>query len=61
MIKEYKGFTLQNPSGGWQDWRCTFIEQGEQRIRFGTFDELRVDVDSVTAGNPLPAKQLGWH
>lgn len=61
MIKKYKGYTLENAAGGWQDWNCTFIERGEPRTRWGTLQEIREDVDTVISGNALPAKELGSH
>lgn len=58
--RTYKSHTISNAGGGFQDWRCTFIENGAPRVRFGTLEEIKADIDLVTSGCSLPAPERGY-
>lgn len=57
---KYCGYELTNPNKGFQNWRCTFTENGKPRVRFGTVEELKADVDLVVFGIGLPAPEKGY-
>lgn len=56
MKKVYKGFTFAKTGKSPWDWRCDF----DGRSRWGTVEELTVDVDLVLSGIGLPAKVKGF-
>lgn len=57
---KYRGYDFSNPHKGYQNWRCTFMENGKPRVRFGTIEELKSDVDLVVSGIGLPAPERGY-
>ena len=55
--KEYKGHTLYNRNGGFDDW---FVKYNG-RVRWGLLKEVKEDVDHILLFDKLPDRNLnGW-
>lgn len=54
--REYRGHTLTR-GRTFQDWSVFFPSLN--RVRWGTLDEVRADVDAVVEGRGLPSVQRG--